>query len=290
MKHYIVYHSVEKMGTTFRGPESGNSGEFCIVTRKKVDRLPGNIVWLISGEGKPRDYRLEHWFIVAGTERIDDDEFLSEAIGTEGVRLGGIPLNGLPWFKAFSDSQNHFSLGLQPIKDEFVANLAELARSKGFRVPAEIPEASPTSAQTKMPIPSADPVQPPDRVSVICERIIRDSAITKTVKQLHDFRCQVCGDRLEVRTEPYVQGDPLRPYAEGAHIRPLGSPHDGQDVLDNVLCLCPNHHVLLDGGAFSIADNFSLIGAGGRLRVAKGHDINREHLQHHRRRFRFEET
>lgn len=41
----------------------------------------------------------------------------------------------------------------------------------------------------------------------------------------------------------------VAPYAEAAHIRALGSPHNGPDVIENVLCLCPNHHVLFDNGA-----------------------------------------
>jgi putative restriction endonuclease len=54
---------------------------------------------------------------------------------------------------------------------------------------------------------------------------------------------------------------PAGPYAEGAHIRPLGAPHRGPDTLDNLLCLCPNHHLLFDIGAITIADDMTLIGA-----------------------------
>ena len=76
-----------------------------------------------------------------------------------------------------------------------------------------------------------------------------------------------------------------RPYAEGAHIRPLGSPHDGPDKLENVLCLCPNHHVLFDRLAFTVADDLALLGTGGRLRTAVGHSIDSLHLADHRQRF-----
>ena len=51
----------------------------------------------------------------------------------------------------------------------------------------------------------------------------------------------------------------------------------------NVLCLCPNHHVLLDAGAFSIADDLALIGLDGQLRVAPGHAVEPAHLAYHRR-------
>ena len=78
------------------------------------------------------------------------------------------------------------------------------------------------------------------------------------VKTLHDHQCQVCGVRLE---------PPAGPYAEGAHVRPLGSPHEGPDTAGNILCLCPNHHVLLDLGAFSITDDLQLTGLEGSLRT-----------------------
>ncbi|MBT6251913.1 MAG: hypothetical protein HOI84_01280, partial [Flavobacteriaceae bacterium] len=42
------------------------------------------------------------------------------------------------------------------------------------------------------------------------------------------------------------------PIAIGAHIKPLGRPHSGPDVKENLLCLCPNHHDQFDALAFSI--------------------------------------
>ena len=76
--------------------------------------------------------------------------------------------------------------------------------------------------------------------------------------------------------------DTRRALCEGAHIRPLGAPHDGPDTPDNILCLCPNHHVLFDQGAFHLGDDLVLIGLGGRLRTIKGHTINPIHHAYHR--------
>src|SRR6478672_8334883 len=73
------------------------------------------------------------------------------------------------------------------------------------------------------------------------------------------------------------------PYAEAAHIWPLGRPHNGPDELANLLCLCPNHHVLFDNGAFAIADGLELIGLPGRLAFVRGHNLSAEHLRFHRR-------
>lgn len=81
-------------------------------------------------------------------------------------------------------------------------------------------------------------------------RLVRDTAMARELKAHYDYRCQVCGMRLTT---------PAGPYAEAAHIRPLGRPHNGPDTFDNLLCLCPNHHVLFDHGAFSLTDDLSFI-------------------------------
>lgn len=104
-------------------------------------------------------------------------------------------------------------------------------------------------------------------------RIVRDTAITRRVKELHRFRCQVCGETVETAAGP---------YAEGAHIRPLGQPHNGPDVMENVLCLCPNHHVAFDRWAFTIAEDYSLVGLSGVLRLHPKHVPGLAHVAYHR--------
>ena len=41
-------------------------------------------------------------------------------------------------------------------------------------------------------------------------------------------------------------------YSEAHHIRPLGSPHNGPDIAENILVLCPNHHVMCDYGSIHL--------------------------------------
>ncbi|HET7270223.1 MAG TPA: YDG/SRA domain-containing protein [Rubrobacter sp.] len=116
----------------------------------------------------------------------------------------------------------------------------------------------------------------PNRRDVRISRIIRDTAQASAIKALYDHRCQMCGTRLEC---------PAGLYAEAAHIRPLGAPHNGPDTKDNILCLCPNHHVLFDNGAVSVADDLSLIGAESNLTVHRDHHINPHYLAYHREHF-----
>src|ERR687893_2290947 len=114
----------------------------------------------------------------------------------------------------------------------------------------------------------------PRRQEAWVSRIVRDSTYAGKVKALYGYRCQMCRTRLEC---------PAGPYSEAAHIRPLGTPHNGPDTVDNILCLCPNHRVLFDNGAVYIADDLSVNGDEGNvLTVHRNHRINRQHLAYHR--------
>lgn len=111
------------------------------------------------------------------------------------------------------------------------------------------------------------------RVPTNVQRIVRDTALGRKVKELHDYTCQVCGLRLDCAGGP---------YAEAAHIRPLGAPHNGPDELANLLCLCPNHHILLDRGALSLGDDFRVSDTGVALRQVPEHQISRVHVRYQR--------
>ncbi|WP_438423196.1 YDG/SRA domain-containing protein [Aquimarina macrocephali] len=105
-------------------------------------------------------------------------------------------------------------------------------------------------------------------------RIVRDSKIALSVKQLYNFQCQVCGTAIKTKNGF---------YAEGAHIRPLGKPHNGDDSVANLLCLCPNHHVMFDKGTFSISDEHLLLGEEkGKLFVHDKHQIDLNNFKYHR--------
>lgn len=120
----------------------------------------------------------------------------------------------------------------------------------------------------------------PSRAQSVTQRVIRNSAVTQWVKDVHGHVCQVCGIRLE------VDGGA---YAEGAHIRALGHPHDGPDVVENVLCLCPNDHVLFDKGAIYIKDG-KVHRAADRaplrtLRTHLRHPLDEAAISYHREHF-----
>lgn len=116
----------------------------------------------------------------------------------------------------------------------------------------------------------------PERINVTTSRVVRDTDQSRMVKKLYDYKCQVCDTQLVGSAGP---------YAEAAHIKPLGRPHNGPDEKDNLLCLCPNHHVLLDRGGLSIENDLTLIGIQGKLYVKENHEINRDYLAYHREHF-----
>ena len=120
--------------------------------------------------------------------------------------------------------------------------------------------------------PSGGYAAAPRRETTV-QRIVRDTEQARRIKALYNHRCQICDERLEGAAGP---------YAEAAHIRPLGIPHDGPDTPDNILCLCPNHHVLFDHGGIGIAEDLSLIGEEGSLTIHPRHHIDAQHLRYRR--------
>jgi putative restriction endonuclease len=131
----------------------------------------------------------------------------------------------------------------------------------------------PTRADAVTETPAPYSIQ---RRETTVQRLVRGTAQARRIKALYDYRCQMCGVRLEGLAGP---------YAEAAHIRPLGAPHHGPDTPDNILCLCPNHHVLLDHGGVGISEDLSLIGVEGRLTVHPQHRISEEHLRYRREHY-----
>ena len=99
------------------------------------------------------------------------------------------------------------------------------------------------------------------------ERVIRDTRLTLYVKYLYDYQCQICGESIELGNKRF--------YAEAHHIKPLGKNHNGPDVIENILCVCPNHHAQLDFQAILIDKS--------NLRLLPGHEISDEYVEYHNR-------
>lgn len=102
-----------------------------------------------------------------------------------------------------------------------------------------------TEVSAKTPIASdINDADQPERVKQETYRILRDTQLARDVKVANEFYCQICGEQLVLKDGS--------PYAEAHHIKPLGREHNGPDVRKNILCVCPNHHALLDYGAIKL--------------------------------------
>lgn len=89
------------------------------------------------------------------------------------------------------------------------------------------------------------------RVTTTIERIIRNTRIIRTLKIQYDNKCQICGHKITLPRGAT--------YSEGHHLRKLGGAHQGPDVKENIILVCPNHHVEFDFGAISIDPKTKLI-------------------------------
>ena len=121
--------------------------------------------------------------------------------------------------------------------------------------------------------PQVDPdeidlVSAAGRVPTMTNRIKRDTALVGKIKKLHDYKCQICGHKIEL-----TDGDR---YAQVHHIQPLGGEHSGTDVMENMLCVCPNHHVQLDYCAIRLDLS--------QLRILPGHLVAARFVEYHNER------
>ena len=108
-------------------------------------------------------------------------------------------------------------------------------------------------------------VEPANRETYVTNRLYRDNKISMQVKDIYHSRCQICSH--------YVELQDGRRYAECHHIKPIGEPHNGPDVIENLICVCPNCHVLLDYGVIAIDK--------AKLNIAVDHIVANEYVAYH---------
>lgn len=116
----------------------------------------------------------------------------------------------------------------------------------------------------------------PEQETALVSRFRRWQKLARKVKEIYGGKCQVCGFTFAKKKSG-------KPYAEAAHLVALGG--GGADTLQNLLCLCPNHHKMLDHGPLEIrwnSEDFSLeanVDVDGALADAF-RAIDNDHLTH----------
>jgi predicted restriction endonuclease len=73
---------------------------------------------------------------------------------------------------------------------------------------------------------------------ITINRLVRDTNISRKLKQLYQNKCQLCGVQLLSANGDYM--------SEAHHIKPYNKTHQGDDGFNNLIVLCPNCHSQFD--------------------------------------------
>lgn len=130
MRHFVAYHNTERMGRSLR-----DSDPLRLLTNKPVERLMGDAVWFVVGDGaSPKRYTLGSVFVVEAVGEAREQGFERFATGPGHVFQPAPSLNDLEWFAALFQSAARFSLGVLEITDPHVVEaLASLAAEAGYK-------------------------------------------------------------------------------------------------------------------------------------------------------------
>ena len=126
MKHFVVYHNPDSIGY----PASEVS-DLSIVTNKSItDEILGNKIWLITGEGQPRNYSIVAQFIANTVESGKSDGFTTRVKGHLGTIYKQMKsIDHCTWLPDFKRIMGNFAFGIQRITDEtFVNGLEEASK------------------------------------------------------------------------------------------------------------------------------------------------------------------
>jgi hypothetical protein len=260
---------------------------------------PTTILWLLSEflKGQPR---LQKWSSIqeALANLIVDagggptPEFPLAVLANEHlIEVNGLPLplpstSSAPR-RVFNEHNPQFGL-VEPLYDELGAQpdrITEIidciktmfATPEAFqRIANALKLPTQTAPEAPQQLPTGE--QAPGRKARTSYSIQRSTEVAKWVKRTYNDTCQVCGTRLEI---------PGSATSDAAHIQALGTPHDGPDIIENILCLCPNHHRTFDSGAWTLTDDLEILDLTnnakiGGLFVSDSHMIRTDCVAHHR--------
>ena len=117
-KHFLAYHNADGMG--FAMFEDGPTNEMGFLTRKSVQNMVGNTIWVVEGIGKPKKYFFRGYFIVDEVLSDDVDDQLYHVLGKGEPIAHDVPLNNEFWFPSLKRMQGNFGFGIQALRAEYV--------------------------------------------------------------------------------------------------------------------------------------------------------------------------
>lgn len=90
-----------------------------------------------------------------------------------------------------------------------------------------------------------------DYKQVSIDRLIRDTRISRELKNYYNNRCQLCGNQLRSANGQFM--------SEAHHIQPYNRTHKGDDTFRNLVILCPNCHAQFDQLYYAINPDTVLV-------------------------------
>lgn len=232
----------------------------------------------------------DRWYVTQNFNRVDIGDEIYIYTGDESLGIIGYAVvqdkgghNRDTWQLNLDIDLDKCNLLIQnPVPAEIVRPWILPSRIKTVNnldhVKAELESLLPWSSSIAIDI--EDP-SPPERKTTETTRVIRDTKISKGLKKLYNNRCQICGTVIELFN---------RDYSETHHLRPLGSEHEGPDIKQNIIVVCPNHHAQLDYRALGIKPStLEIVHRNGqklgKLRVRKKHELGRNFLKYHFKKY-----
>jgi HNH endonuclease len=149
MRHFVAYHSAEKMGGNY---ESG--AEYAFLSRKglaALEKTVGESVWIINGAKRPQKTIYSLCAVFTPDQVIDLRDSIANYVVTGQIGYDfdePVILNNLPWFSDFLKAQANFSLGINEIQDAAIQkhltalaagiNLKEMMSSENSQLPEDL--------------------------------------------------------------------------------------------------------------------------------------------------------
>jgi len=126
MRHFVQYHNPDKMNR-FRP-----SATFGIVTNKRAGLVEGDVVWLVTGEGRPRRYFLCETFVAEKITSRSSGHFRYRISGSDGKALYPLRVDkASSWFQELLRVTGNFRYGLQRISNkEIIRGLQDVSSTQ----------------------------------------------------------------------------------------------------------------------------------------------------------------
>lgn len=260
MRHFVAYHSAEKMGGNY---ESG--AEYAFLSRKglaALEKTVGESVWIINGAKQAQKTIYTLCAVFTPDQVIELRDSIANYVVTG--QLGHdfdepVVLNNLPWFSDFLKAQANFSLGINEIRDLAIhaqltklaegVNLTEMTSSEN----AELPDDLDTMDMEFMEGSATYVTHLRRERNPNATESKKDAVLTETGK----LACEVCDADFEA-----IYGELGIRYCEVHHKLPLAN-IAGERVtkLSDLAILCSNCHRMIhrSNPMYTVADLKQLV-------------------------------